>query len=318
MPLRTVLLGAGFTRNWGGWLASELTGELCGIVADDEDLVRRLKETRNFERVLADVRVEARAGVAAHRRFERLQQATLDVFNRMNQALAKGGFEFRVAGGKQRWVATFLAEFDAIFTLNQDLLLELHYVPGKAMTRWQGSAYPGIDLPADWLDSLPAGRLERNLRAGGPSQVADGIQPIYKLHGSVNWISDDGSHVVVVGDGKDRTIRENTLLMGYLEELERCLSAGDTRLMVIGYSFADRHINDVIEAASRTKGLRTYLVDPAGLSMFDPPPNALITRPSDVFFALRPAGILTRPLRQAFESDDLAFESLWRFLDISS
>lgn len=125
----------------------------------------------------------------------------------------------------------------------------------------------------------------------------------------MNWISDNGSHVVVVGDGKDRTIRENALLAGYLDELRRCLSAGDTRLMVIGYSFADDHINTVIESASRSNGLRTYLVDPAGLSVF--------AAPSEVFKALRPAGILTRPLRQAFESDDLAFESLWRFLDIA-
>ena len=184
MPLRIALLGTGFTRNWGGWLASELTGERCGLVADDEDLVRRLKVTRNFEKVLADVRGEARPGGAAQRRFERLQGAMLDVFDRMNQSLASNGFEFRSVApeGNKRWVAIFLAEFDATFTLNQDLLLEVHYTPGKAMTHWKESVYPGIELPPDWLDSMPVGRLGHVLRTGGPTHVAPGTQPIYKLH----------------------------------------------------------------------------------------------------------------------------------------
>ena len=31
-------------------------------------------------------------------------------------------------------------------------------------------------------------------------------QPIYKLHGSINWQDKTGSHILVIGDGKDSTI----------------------------------------------------------------------------------------------------------------
>jgi hypothetical protein len=84
--------------------------------------------------------------------------------------------------------------------------------------------------------------------------------------------------------------------------------------MVIGYSFQDEHINDVIDRASAGAGLQTYLVNPAGLSIFDSPPQALITTPKEVFKSMRLAGVLTRPFRDAFVSDNLAFNSIWRFL----
>jgi len=69
---RILLLGAGFTHNWGGWLASELVGELCGRVEDDDELIQRLKETRNFEKVLGEIRQEANQGTKQQRRFDRL------------------------------------------------------------------------------------------------------------------------------------------------------------------------------------------------------------------------------------------------------
>ena len=317
MPHRIALLGAGFTRNWGGWLASELAGELCGLVSDDADLARRLKETRNFEKVLADIRGEAGRGATENQRFQVLQRAVLDAFDGMNRMLAHQHFVFRTVG-PEHWVVRFLAEFDAIYTLNQDILLELQYTPGKVrrpqIREWRESVYPGIRLPDDWLDMMPVGRLDRVLIVGEPTEVPIDSQPIYKLHGSVNWRTDDGSNILVIGDGKDKTIRESALLSNYVEQLRRHLDAGDTRLMTIGYSFGDEHINKLISGASQSKGLRTYLVNPAGLSVFDSPANALITSPSEVFNSLRLAGIMTRPLRQAFESDELAFNSLWRFM----
>src|SRR6267143_1727959 len=121
---RILLLGAGFTRNWGGWLASELVGGLCGRVEDDVDLLQRLKETRNFEQVLGEIRQEANQGPKQQVRFERLQGAVLATFDEMNQILANKQFEIGFAGkGPDRWVVTFLAEFDAIFTVNQYLFL---------------------------------------------------------------------------------------------------------------------------------------------------------------------------------------------------
>lgn len=57
--MRVLLLGAGFSRNWGGWLASEVMGELCGRLADDGYLLQLLRKTPNFETVYGQVRQEA-------------------------------------------------------------------------------------------------------------------------------------------------------------------------------------------------------------------------------------------------------------------
>lgn len=40
-----LLLGAGFTHNWGDWLAGELADDLISRLADNRDLCKRLIET---------------------------------------------------------------------------------------------------------------------------------------------------------------------------------------------------------------------------------------------------------------------------------
>ena len=216
-------------------------------------------------------------------------------------------------------MVTFLSEFDAVFTLNQDLMLELHYHPGNTVEprkRWRASVYPGIELPSTWLEVPRVDRLQFSLSPDARKTAYDPRdQPIYKLHGSVNWRTSDGSAMMVIGDGKEASIRGNTLLAGYFEKFRECLSSGDARLMVIGYSFSDPHVNDLVEDASLHANLQTYLVNPVGLSVFDNPhPGSLGYVPKAVFAALKPVGISTRPFRDAFTSDDLSFKSFQRFL----
>lgn len=38
MTSHILLTGAGFTRNWGGWLAKELEGDLLARLAQDREL----------------------------------------------------------------------------------------------------------------------------------------------------------------------------------------------------------------------------------------------------------------------------------------
>ena len=41
-------------------------------------------------------------------------------------------------------IKKFLERFDAIFTLNQDLLLETHYHPTLVSAKWSGVTIPGM------------------------------------------------------------------------------------------------------------------------------------------------------------------------------
>lgn len=315
---KIALLGAGFTRNWGGWLASELAGELCGRVGNDDVLLQRLKVTRNFEQVLGELRQDANRGITERSRFERLQSAVLNTFNEMNQFLATRTFELNIRD-ESHWIAHFLATFDAIFSLNQDLFLEMHYVPGAlpaGRRRWLGTCYPGVSLPKGWNNILPAERLAHVLALDPNAAEEPSYQPIYKLHGSVNWRAADDSPIVVIGDGKEAAITGNPILAATFKKFNEYLLAGNTRLMAIGYSFGDQHVNGLLMNASIRAGLRTYLVNPAGLSIFDPPSNAAIKKTAELFEAIRPAGVSTRPFRDAFIDDELSFNSFQRFLTV--
>src|ERR1700722_161931 len=89
--LRVLLLGAGFTRNWGTWLASEFVGELCGRLADRPHLNEMLRVSNNFEATFGARRVVAARepdNAQAAEDVDRLQQAILETFREMNTSLA--------------------------------------------------------------------------------------------------------------------------------------------------------------------------------------------------------------------------------------
>src|ERR1700679_418934 len=140
-----LLTGAGFTRNWGGWLAKEIEGDLLGRIQGDPDLRQRLQGGSGFESVLETLQSEAEGtDVTAKRRYADLQGAVAASFRAMNRALANR-VEFNFSNDRQYSVNAFLARFDAIYTLNQDLLLELHYDPSlESPRRWNAKFFPGI------------------------------------------------------------------------------------------------------------------------------------------------------------------------------
>jgi hypothetical protein len=130
-----LLLGAGFSRNWGGWLANEALEYLLGHPAIAEDLgIRALlwrhHDKGGFENSLAQVQADfARDPDGNRDRLAKIQGAVGNMFADMNAGMFQQRFEFQQT--RAAAVSAFLARFDAIFTLNQDLLLE-HFYFGDA------------------------------------------------------------------------------------------------------------------------------------------------------------------------------------------
>ena len=138
---RILLLGAGFSRNWGAPLANEVTGSLLGELHDDAALARRLR-SGPFEDAFAGFQ-RPRGDDENSRRLRRLQDAVTTLFSRMNAALATTTFEFD--NDLAYSIKKFLERFRRfIFTLNQDLLLETHYHPNLVSPNWSGVAIPGM------------------------------------------------------------------------------------------------------------------------------------------------------------------------------
>jgi len=141
-----------------------------------------------------------------------------------------------------------------------------------------------------------------------------GFQPFYKLHGSSNWQTGAGEPVLIMGNAKTGAIDRFPVLRGYHDEFAARLGEGGAKLMVIGYSFLDNHINAVIERASQSRGLGTYLVDPRGRDvLMDPKMARASIRPKRDIEDIKLVGVLQRPLSEVFSRDLFAYGELTRF-----
>lgn len=266
-----LLIGAGFSHNWGGMLAADFFDDLLGAPELDANCKALLWGCKRdgFEKALG--LLQAQGGPS----LERMEKAVSDVFRRMNSAFLATGFtlEFRQGADADRddSVKRFLARFDAIFSLNQDLLLESGYCaqaePPQAFgSRWSGYALPGM-IPRAPNPMLPVARWCGGFcpdPSGSISVPNAHTQPIYKLHGSSNWVDEANGRLIIMGGEKTAAIRGSAVLTAYAQEFERRLNEPGTRLMIIGYGFGDGHITTAIERAAAAGGLETYIIDPWG------------------------------------------------------
>jgi hypothetical protein len=272
--MQTILLtGAGFSRNWGGWLADEAFEYLLGcaeLTPHHRTLLwkhRRLGS--GFEGVLQELRDEYMKSQGPHtaKPLQDFDKMLLGMFNTMNQGFSDlEPVKNPGLGPQPTLVRDFLARFDAIFTLNQDTFLEQQYINSGLLDGSQGK----------WFACRSPGLLEENINgtnyappgifrpADPPYRIQDRVQPYFKLHGSSNWRALNGLSLLIMAENKGSQIDGVALLDWYRTEMKSRLSRPDARLMIIGYSFRDDHINEVLVNAAHT-GLKLFVVDPSGL-----------------------------------------------------
>ena len=155
-----------------------------------------------------------------------------------------------------------------IFTLNQDLFFERlydnHFVAKLSI--------PGIENNPDWFKTTFSRPLElsdysqlpnkEELNRIKPKILSDENFFLIKLHGSYNWISFDGAQKMVIGRGKTDQIQKEPLLKCYFDIFKKVLSQNQTHLLIIGYGFADDHINRIISESVRDNELKIYIFSP--------------------------------------------------------
>ncbi|NBW25167.1 MAG: hypothetical protein EBR89_07035 [Betaproteobacteria bacterium] len=328
-----LLIGAGFSRNWGGWLAGEVFEYLLGRPEienrpDLRKLLFRHQEHGGFEAALAELQIERlRNQDVNHDSLISLQAAIRQMFNEMNTALMDTldwqlGQQYR-----ERQIDTFLIRFDAIFTLNQDVLLEQHYTSDGVMlcigpNRWNGLDLPGMvrHPPQSAIHHSSWARSTWMPRTDGNIQPARGTQPIYKLHGSSNWVRADGLPLLILGGGKEREIQLNPILDSYAKEFEKRLSIDNSRLMTIGYGFRDEHINSAIFRAVE-KGLKFFVIDPRGANLAREenktrqPNKILVGTELEAIFEKALVGTSSRNLREIFGGDGPEFAKVMSFFE---
>jgi hypothetical protein len=142
-------------------------------------------------------------------------------------------------------------------------------------------------------------------------------QPYFKLHGSSDLMV-DRSMTMIMGTNKSQAIDREPILKWYRSQFIEHLSKPHTRLMIIGYSFADHHINEIIVGAVKN-GLQIFVIDLAGVIVMDRRPEGL-SGGYDVFNDLKGAviGASQRPVLSTFSGADPAeFGKVMRFFNPS-
>jgi hypothetical protein len=159
------------------------------------------------------------------------------------------------------------------FTLNQDIFFERLY--GSSPFSYKKLRLPGSDIdvipknkqqialePADFIT------LKKDVDKVSVNSLSGKEFNYIKLHGSYNWLSSDGSNAMVIGLDKESYISREPLLRQYFAIFKEVLALPNRKLLVIGYNFRDKHINEIIAISIKNHGLKLFVLSPESPKQF--------------------------------------------------
>lgn len=317
-----LLLGAGFSRNWNAPLAGEVSSSLVQQFGNDPYIRQLLTDHgRNFENALSQIQREYLAtpsATVAKDRLDKLQSAIIRMFDTLN-SIFENSTNIEFSNDRQFSMREYLTRFRAIFNLNQDLFLELQYVPSvfpSPPSKWNGVEHPGLRPIVDpSIIGIGDKHKRRWMPDSPPFTLHPNFQPHIKLHGSSNWFTSDGDRLLVMGGNKDFMIRKHELLLWYYNTFRWSLTQPDTKLMVIGYSFSDQHINDLLIEAAKNGSLKgIFVVDPEGRAILNPTRHLPLRMHSELE-DIPNLGSSTRLLSATFAGDQFEHQKFISFFD---
>ena len=268
-----LLTGAGFTKNFGGFLASEMWAQIFNSrhIRSHKKLGEILRHDFDYESFYNRVLV----GGNSSEETRALEMALLDAYQQLDERIRN--LHINQVGGavdldKLRMILDRFSGSGNVrgyfFTLNQDLFIERWHlseaplwVPGISnhVSRKKEAALSDEDIIALPTSEMMKKHRERN----DDSRISTyGRFQYIKLHGSWNWRASEGKSGMVIGRGKETRIMQEPLLSWYLETFESVLSKEGRKLLVVGYGFRDPHINEVIARCVNEHGLELYVLSP--------------------------------------------------------
>ena len=207
-----LLTGAGFTKNFGGFLGDEMWAQIFNDaeIQSSDNLRSLLQEDFDFESVYSSVVNSKMAEEEKNtmkrvieRAYKNLDAATKDwVFN--NESPYPVNWY-----GLNSLIMLFNGignEKGLFFTLNQDLFMERrsgYHSPGSPRFSQQFYTLHGKELMPNEFVTLQGTGAEEKAKKDIDSH--SGLVYI-KLHGSYGWKSSDGSNQLVIGKNKTELI----------------------------------------------------------------------------------------------------------------
>lgn len=275
-PAKNILLtGAGFTKNFGGYLASEMWSVIFNQpeIRQYPSLREILLGELNFEQVYDQV--PGRSSPEEHTAFH---SALTNAYGQMHLGICQRENNPRSSAVCSNFLAQFQKrrgnqqEKAFFFTLNQDLFVERFYlnnfnheglikIPGLHHPKWFNQHLKG-ELQQEDLSQLPDEDQMEEIKKQFWSKSTENFAYV-KLHGSYGWMDKDGTHKMVIGNTKTGVIQREPLLSWYQSLFAKALRHQENQnLVIVGYGFRDDHINGVIADAIKENGLRLFVVSP--------------------------------------------------------
>jgi hypothetical protein len=261
-----LLTGAGFTRNFGAYLSSDFWAQTFNnpAVIANPTLQQLLKNQRyefDFELIYGILRRDHPNEFQIYKvALERIYQ---DIDGLVQEAKYQPATPVDL-NALYSWLSRFAgrdSNAGFIFTLNQDLFFERH----------GGNAFhpnlPGVPELAE-AGNVRSSNVIRS--ATLPTSVSKeyvwnhlGPFNVMKLHGSCNWKSAvDGQDAMALGFDKDQSLEKEPLLCAYKEVFKDVILSGEVKqLWVVGYSFRDEHINQILAQGIKDKGLELFIIN---------------------------------------------------------
>jgi hypothetical protein len=119
-----------------------------------------------------------------------------------------------------------------------------------------------------------------------------------------------------MGGNKGADIDRHPLLRSYKEHFFRLVCRSDTRLVIIGYSFRDEHINDILGQAAAA-GAKFFIIDTRGIDVLSSARDLLTPTTGRSFHDAvfrNVAGASRRELEGTFSTDEVERSKITRFL----
>lgn len=263
-----IFTGAGFTKNFGGFLATEMWAQIFNDrrTQSQPKLRASLQENYDFESVYSEILDGEHFSVDEK---HIISDVVHDAYKRLDDAIRGWVFNdssphpVNIYGlGKLQTTIHSAAKGGPtyFFTLNQDIFVERnwgHPSPGAPRFSQDFLAIRGREFNQNEFVTLPNENTATLIQNGLSSH--SGIHYI-KLHGSYGWKSSDGSSQLVIGKNKEALIQKEPLLSGYFDLFQNYIREGGKKMLIIGYGFKDQHINQVLLDGVEKHGLEVYIV----------------------------------------------------------
>jgi hypothetical protein len=272
---KTILLtGAGFTKNFGGFLANEMWAKIfnCREVQKKPVLKNILLNDFDYESAYHKVYDGDYSGDEK----KAINTAILKAYKKLddiaqNYIPANNASKAEVLSGAKKIIDRLASEdgINFFFTLNQDLFVE-RMISGTNMPITT-PYMPRFFIPNSIDSQLPINDADfKTVPTQDELDITKHATPLspnefhyIKLHGSFGWKASDRSNKLVIGRNKENQIANEPLLSWYFFDLFRqVLFQRERKLFIIGYGFRDDHINKVIAEAIRQHGSKLYILSP--------------------------------------------------------